>query len=90
MRAAEIGQTHKVFVRHGLKRISCFAPSPEAADDYKRSEPIFSQQMRHPGAGCLAQSSAIQVDVLVVRQTLDFLFQIIRLNANGAADALSA
>ncbi len=59
MRAAEIGQTEKIFGRHGLKRISGFAPSREAADDHKRIEPIFPQQMRHPGAGCLAQSSAI-------------------------------
>ena len=59
MRAAEIGQTEKIFGRHGLKRISGFAPSREAADDHKRIEPIFPQQMRHPGAGRFAQSGAI-------------------------------
>jgi hypothetical protein len=32
---------------------------------------LFSQQMRHPGAGRLAHSSAIQIDLLIFGNILE-------------------
>src|SRR5207245_521466 len=45
------------------------------------------EHVRHPGAGCFAHSSAVQVDVLLLGQPLDFLIEVIGFDPDGALDA---
>ncbi len=81
-RLTECGQFHQIIFRHRLDGFSGFAPGGEAADDHKRVEPFFPQQMRHTGAGGLACSSAVQVDVFVFGKVFDFVLKIVGLNSN--------
>ena len=46
--------------------------------------------MRHPGAGPFALSSTVDIDVLSLRQQLDFLVQIIWFDANRSPDPRGA
>jgi hypothetical protein len=44
---------------NGLDRISRFAPCSQAAYDDKGIKSLFSEQMRHTGAGRFADSGAV-------------------------------
>jgi hypothetical protein len=78
---------YQIVIGDRLDGLTGFAPSREAADNHKGVESLLAKQMRHTGAGGFALSSTVQVDVLVLGKCLDFLRQVIRLDADGAPDA---
>jgi hypothetical protein len=80
-------QLDKIFPRHDLQWLTGFAPGGQAAYQDERVESFFSQQVRHPGAGPFARSSAIQVYVLVFGQPFQLLLKIVGLDADGTLDA---
>ena len=57
----------KVFTRDWFQWMTALLPGSQTADDDKRLEALFSEQVRHPGASRLAHSSAVQVDLLLFR-----------------------
>ena len=59
-------------MRNGFERFSGFTPGCQAAHDYKRVESFLPQQVRHPGACGFARSSAVHINVLILRQVLKF------------------
>ena len=77
-------------MRHGLHGLAGFAPGCQATDDYEGVESLLAKEMRHTGAGGFALSSTVQVDVLIFGKRLDFLREIIWLDADRAADASGA
>jgi hypothetical protein len=81
---------HEVVVGHGLDGLAGFAPGRQATDDHEGVESLLAKEMRHTGAGGFALSSAVEVDVLILGKFWDFLRQIIRLQADRAADARGA
>ncbi len=86
----ECGQLDQVVFRDYFHRLASLTPSRQSADDYERVEAFFPQQVRHPGAGRFARSSAIQINIFVAGKVLDFFLKIVGLNANGVLDARSA
>ena len=86
-RLTERRQFHQIVLRYRLQRFAGFAPGSQAADNDERVESFFPQQMRHPGAGCFARSSTVKINVLIFRKNLDFVFQVIGLDADGILDS---
>lgn len=81
-RLGKCRQLDQVVLGDRLQWLTGFSPGREAADNYKRVEAFFLQQMRHPGACPFARSSAVDVNVLVFGEILDLLFEIVGLDAN--------
>ena len=86
----ESGQLDEIVLGNRLQVSPRLAPGSESADDHERAKSFFPQQMRHPGAGCFAHSSTVEVKVFVLREVLDFLLQVIGLDADGANDSLGS
>src|SRR5580692_12595037 len=82
-------QFYEVALGYRLERLAGFLPCCHAADKHERVESLFSQLQRHPGAGRFACSSTVEVNVLVLGQSLEFRRKIIGFNADGSFDALS-
>jgi len=61
-------QLQQVVTGHRFQGLPGFAPRRKATLDDKSPEACFPEHQRHPGAGRFACSSAIEKDVLVVRQ----------------------
>ena len=80
-------QLDQVVSWHGLQGLSGLAPRRQSAHDHEGVEPMLPQEMRHPGAGRFARSSAIQKNQLVLGQVLDFVRQIVGLYAQRTANA---
>ena len=74
-------QLHQITWGHGLQWLACLLPGRHAADDDERVESLFPQLQRHPGAGCLAGSSTVDINVLILGKGLEFLGKIIGFNA---------
>ena len=55
-------------------------PGMQAAIDHERVESMFSQQVRHPGAGRFARSSTVEINLFVPGQMLYFFGQIVGFN----------
>lgn len=89
-RAAESGKMHEVRRRDRLHRLTGLTPGRETADDDKRVESLFAQQIRHTGAGGFALSSTVEVDVFVLGKSFDFFGEVIRLETNRALDSRGA
>jgi len=87
---AERGQLDHVGWGDGFERQSRFAPRGQAADDHVGVEAVLFEQQRHPGAGSLAQSSAVEINVLVFGKNLDFFGKIVWLKADRSLDAFGA
>jgi hypothetical protein len=87
---AEGWQLQQIIFWDLLNRLSGFAPSRESSGDDKGAKALFSQKPRHTGAGGFARSSTVKINVLVVREVVQFFSQLIRLDANGARNPLSA
>jgi len=85
--SAEGRQMDEIVVWHRLQRFSRLTPCRQPADDDKRIESLFSQQVRHPGARGLARSSTVDVDVLILRKIFNLGGKVIRLNANRSFNA---
>ena len=81
---AERRQFHQIVLRNRLQRFAGFAPGRQSADYHERVESFFPQQVRHTGAGGLACSSAVKINVFVLGESLDLFLKIIRLNADRA------
>jgi hypothetical protein len=75
-------QLHQVILGHRLQGFSRFAPGSQTAYDHECVESFFPQQVRHPGAGRFARSSAVEVNVLILGQVLDLFLQIVGFDAN--------
>jgi hypothetical protein len=74
---------HQVIIGNTFDRLAGLAPSAQSSHDHKRIEASFPQQVRHTGAGRFARSSTVDVNILVLREIFNFLFQIVRLDADG-------
>lgn len=77
----------QIVLGNGFERLSSFAPSGEAAYDHKRIESLLPQQVRHPGARGFPCSSAIDINIFVPRQRLDFLPEAVWFETDGALDS---
>ena len=75
-------------MRYGFQRVSGLPPGTQSADNYKRTESLIPQHERHPGARGFACSSAVDVNVPVLGQVLDFLDQIVGLDPHRSLDPL--
>ena len=81
-------QLYQIIFRHRLQMSAGFAPCGETANDDKRVEAFFLQQMRHPGAGRFACSSTVEVNVLIFGEIFDLLVQIVGFDADRPGDSL--
>lgn len=63
-------------------------PGAKTTRDHIRIESVFFEEQRHTGASSFAQSSAVEIDVLILGQHLDFFREVVGLKSNGASDAL--
>jgi hypothetical protein len=75
---------HKVVVRHRFDLLSGFAPGAQSSNDHERFESLFPQHVRHPGAGCFACSSTVDINVFVLGEQLDFFQQVVRFQPDRA------
>ena len=57
---------------HGL---ACLAPAAQAVGDDEHFESFYLQQMRHPGARGFARSSAVEINLALLGEVLDFIFE---------------
>jgi hypothetical protein len=89
MRLTKRRQLHQVILRNRLNRLPSLAPGRKSADNDERVESFFPQQVRHPGAGRFARSSAVQINVLVPGKVLDLFLKIVGLYADRTFDARS-
>ena len=71
----------------GFNRMASFTPSHQTSDDYERVESSLPQHVRHTGAGGLACSSTVEINILVLGKPLDLFGELIRLDADGTFDA---
>jgi hypothetical protein len=81
------GQDRVRYVCHADRRIAAIAPSLEAAG--QRTDPFdaaASQDQRHPGAGGLVGSGAVENDVPVARDLLLARFQFLDHQVERARD----
>src|SRR5215472_7909785 len=69
----ESRQMYQIAVWNSLHRLTRFAPSCQAAHDDKSVEPLLSQQICHTGARGFAQSSTVQVEILIPGKPRHFL-----------------
>ena len=88
-RLGERRQLYQVAVEARAPAVGRPFSTRPTADDNERVESLFSQLQRHPGAGRFACSSAVEINVLVFRERLEFLGKIIRLDAHGSLDTLA-
>jgi hypothetical protein len=72
--------------RYWFCRFSGTLPSPVSTFDGIGIVSILPENIRHTGAGCFAQSGAIQVDFFILRQSLHFLWETVWLKANRTWD----
>ncbi len=70
-----------------FERLAGLTPGCQSSDNDERLESFFPQYMRHPGAGSLACSSAIDINVFVLGKSFQFFGQMIGFNADGPLDA---
>jgi len=80
----------EIAFRHCFNGVACLAPGCQATDNHEGVETLFSEEVRHTGARCFAQSSAVEVDVFVFRKLSNFDRQIVGLNSNRPPDPRSA
>ena len=59
-------QQHNVIFRHLFHGATHFAPCGQAAGNYVGFESLFSEHMRHTGAGSFPYSSAIEINVFML------------------------
>ena len=83
-------QLYQIVLRNRLHRFAGFAPGSQSADNHERVESFFPQQVRHPGAGRFARSSAVEINVLVLGKVLDLFLKIVGLDADRALDPRSS
>ncbi len=83
----ERGKFYQVSRRDWFQRLPRLLPSRYSADEYERIESLFPQLQRHTGAGGFACSSTVDVNVMILRESLEFLGKVIWFKANGAFDA---
>jgi hypothetical protein len=88
VRLGECRQFHHILLRYRLEWLARLAPRCQPTFDHEGVEPSLAQFKRHPGARRFARSSAIQINVLISWQVLDFLDELIRLEADRSPDAL--
>jgi hypothetical protein len=74
----------QIVLGNGFERLSSFAPSGEAANDHECIESLLPQQVRHPGARRFSCSSAIDINIFVPGQRLDFLPEAVRFETDRA------
>jgi hypothetical protein len=53
-RPTEGWKVHDIVLRHHFDRVPSFAPRCQAADDHEGVEALFSEEIRHTGAGRFA------------------------------------
>src|ERR1700678_1504846 len=85
-RLAKCRQFYQIVLRNRLQRFAGFAPGCQSADDHERVESFFPQQVRHTGAGGLACSSTVKINVFVFGKVLDLFIKIVGFDADGAFD----
>ena len=68
--SVERRQFHQIFSGHGFDRLPGFAPGGKASHQNKRIESLLAEYVRHPGAGGLACSSAVEINIPIFRTRL--------------------
>ena len=63
--STESWQQHDILLRNRFYRITCPLPGAEATHDDTGVKTILAEDVRHTGAGGLAQSGAIEVNLLL-------------------------
>jgi hypothetical protein len=69
-------------MRNGFHRFASSLPGGQAAHNHERVESVLPQHVRHPGAGRLARSSTVDINVFVLGQSFQFLGQVVWLETN--------
>ena len=64
--STESWQQHDILLRNRFYRITCPLPGAEAAHHDTGVKAILAEDVRHTGAGGLAQSGAIEVNLLLL------------------------
>ena len=85
--SGEAGKRDDFFPGHGLHRKPRLAPAGETAGNDISLDSDFIQFARHTGAGGVAQSSAVEEDVLIQRKILKGITESVRIEAAGALNA---
>ncbi len=67
--------------------IASFAPCAETSGDYEDFESQILQLTRHTGAGGFARSSAVEINLAILGEILDFFDEVVGLDADGSGDA---
>ena len=80
-------QLNQVTLGDSFNWLSGFAPCRESTGNHERAKSLLPEHQRHPGAGRLARSSAVHINILVGWQSFELLGQTIWFQANGAGDA---
>lgn len=83
-------QQHEIVFRNHLGRTAGFAPGVEAPVDHECVVSLFPQHMRHTGAGGFAHSGAVEINLAVFGQVVEFLGEVVGLQAHRTLDAMSA
>jgi hypothetical protein len=81
-------QLYQIVLGHRFHWLPGCPPCPQPADDHVRIEPMFSEQVRHPGACAFARSSTVQIYLPILRKVLNLLLEIVRFNPDRPLDAL--
>ncbi len=81
-------QLHQIILRNGFQWLSGLAPCGQPSNDHERAESFFPQYMRHPGAGCFARSSTVEINILVFRKIFELFLEIVGFDANRTMDPL--
>ena len=88
--SAECRQQDEVVRRDLFDGQSGLLPRCKAAHDDVGIESLFAEQMRHPGAGRFASSSAVEENELVFGQRFNRLLEVVGLESYGPAYPLCA
>jgi len=67
---------------HRFQRLTSFSPGREPAFDDECIKSPLPELQRHTGAGGLARSSAVQINVFIRTPVLEFLGKVIRFEPN--------
>ena len=80
--SVEGGEFYEIVGGNAFDGMSGFAPGAQASSDHKHFESELLQLMRHTGAGGFARSSAVEINLLLLGEVLDFFDQVVGLDAN--------
>ena len=81
-------QLDQIVFGDGFDCLAGGPPGGEASVDDERVESLFSQQVRHTGAGGLARSSTVKINVFVFGELFDLFGKPVGLDTHRALDTV--